>query len=398
MEITKEQMLRHHKRLVSLLLDEAFYGHAGRKGKVGGSVAKKAAGAGAGAGDDAEPGRALKKVKGALLLTPDNIHEFADDKKFHRETLGEVFAVDKWEKKLSSKEKSALDDYIGDSEGINVSLRTGKYDADAFDTSGDYLDNHDGEAPDKPVKPNKKDYNLKTEKGQIKYEDAMDDYEMQMDDYKDDMHDYIASKKEYSKGVAVANELASNISSAINKSTTKAPIYVYRGATRSYLQGPIKRGRTFKDNGFTSASINLETARAFKQGGVMLRIRVRKGAKAAYLGNKLNEGESEVLLQRGTRYKIIGKNKMKVGGKTYDVIDVVAKKKLSKVKAIKEQQMLEAAAKEPYIKYAWRAEDIVWEGIEDVLPDEEFEETSQTKRYGSPFRKSFTEATEQLGR
>jgi hypothetical protein len=54
MEITKQQLLRYHKRLVPLLLDEAFYGHAGRKGKVGGSVAKKAAGAGAGAGADSE--------------------------------------------------------------------------------------------------------------------------------------------------------------------------------------------------------------------------------------------------------------------------------------------------------------------------------------------------------
>jgi hypothetical protein len=42
-------------------VDEAFYGHAGRKGNVGGSVAKKAAGAGvgAGAGDDAEPGQII---------------------------------------------------------------------------------------------------------------------------------------------------------------------------------------------------------------------------------------------------------------------------------------------------------------------------------------------------
>lgn len=118
--------------------------------------------------------------------------------------------------------------------------------------------------------------------------------------------------------------------SELDKITRKefdSPVTVYRGLGASsgkFLENArsaLEAGGTLQDNGFGSTSLNPRVAStAFSQFGVVCQVEVRRGA---YLEPSTQYGgEHEVLLARGSRFRVVGiDDKVKIGGvKEYTVI------------------------------------------------------------------------------
>ena len=111
--------------------------------------------------------------------------------------------------------------------------------------------------------------------------------------------------KDYVKKIATDTE------KTINKFELKENITTYKGTSSEYYKD-YKIGDTFEMKEFNSTSINKEVATnnfKDKQNPYTLEIRVSKGTKAIYLGkNSANSNEYELLINKGTSYKVIEKN------------------------------------------------------------------------------------------
>lgn len=87
-------------------------------------------------------------------------------------------------------------------------------------------------------------------------------------------------------------------------------VTVYRGMSEdAHAALSARTGKTFTDRGFTSTSLSLKSASNFQRGDApLMRITVRKGAKAIPMEkwHKAfhNSAEHEVLIQRGSKFKI----------------------------------------------------------------------------------------------
>lgn len=117
------------------------------------------------------------------------------------------------------------------------------------------------------------------------------------------------------------------LDSALNKLKTKNEFLVYVGLGTEYDITNFTPGKSFKFKGFRSTTINPNIAlnynsrvnkTASRQQTVMLQIKVPKGSKGMFVEDySANPGESEFLLPRGSKVKIVsGPNKL-VGSNAY---------------------------------------------------------------------------------
>jgi hypothetical protein len=104
-----------------------------------------------------------------------------------------------------------------------------------------------------------------------------------------------------------------HLDSAIAKGELKEGTTLYRGfsgASRfGFKPGAGAVGHEFRDNGYHSTSMSAHVSSQFATGSdsALLRIRAPKGTKAAHVGTLGDkESEHEVLLPRGTGYKVVG--------------------------------------------------------------------------------------------
>lgn len=111
--------------------------------------------------------------------------------------------------------------------------------------------------------------------------------------------------KDYVKKIATDTE------KTINKFELKENITTYKGTSSEYYKD-YKVGDTFEMKEFNSTSINKEVATnnfKDKQNPYTLEIRASKGTNAIYLGkNSANSNEYELLINKGTSYKVIEKS------------------------------------------------------------------------------------------
>lgn len=101
------------------------------------------------------------------------------------------------------------------------------------------------------------------------------------------------------------------LTAALDKTELKTSAILYRFAKTERLassSGEIKVGSVVTDNGFVSTSVEQEQAREFSRTGrSMLVLKAPKGSKGLFVGDESrskNPYENEVILQRGTRYRI----------------------------------------------------------------------------------------------
>jgi hypothetical protein len=92
----------------------------------------------------------------------------------------------------------------------------------------------------------------------------------------------------------------------------KENITTYKGTSSEYYKD-YKVGDTFEMKEFNSTSISKDVAESpnfkDKNNPYTLEIRVGKGTNAIYLGkNSANSNEYELLINKGTSYKVIEKN------------------------------------------------------------------------------------------
>lgn len=106
-------------------------------------------------------------------------------------------------------------------------------------------------------------------------------------------------------------KIATDIENTINKFELKENITTYKGTSSEYYKD-YKVGDTFEMKEFNSTSINKEVATnnfKDKQNPYTLEIRASKGTNAIYLGkNSANSNEYELLINKGTSYKVIEKS------------------------------------------------------------------------------------------
>ena len=99
-----------------------------------------------------------------------------------------------------------------------------------------------------------------------------------------------------------------NIERGIDGYDLKDDIKVYRKSNADVYKN-LKVGDTFTDNGFTSASVTPEIGGDFGKANIEIDVGKGKGV-GAFIGD-LSSGygdEGEFLLQRGTKYKVVGKD------------------------------------------------------------------------------------------
>lgn len=98
--------------------------------------------------------------------------------------------------------------------------------------------------------------------------------------------------------------IAQKLEAALAKAEVREPVEVVRSINKSVL-AKVKVGDTITDKGFTSTSLfKRENLPASKETIV---IRLPAGTKGAYVGNvSTYSSESEIILQRGTQFKVIG--------------------------------------------------------------------------------------------
>ena len=118
-----------------------------------------------------------------------------------------------------------------------------------------------------------------------------------------------------------------NLDSALNKMKAPYDIMVYVGLGTEYDITQFVPGKAFRFKGYRSTTLNPNIAlnynsrvnkTASRQQTVMLQIKVKKGSKGMFVDDfSANAGESEYLLPRGSKVKIVnGPNKL-VGSNAY---------------------------------------------------------------------------------
>lgn len=112
-----------------------------------------------------------------------------------------------------------------------------------------------------------------------------------------------------------------NLDSAIDQSRLPDNTVLYRGMNMSPdMAANMKPGAVFSDKAYTSTSINPRIPESFArgEGKTLMRIKARAGSKGLAVNNISNfDGEHEILLPRGSRYKVTGMYKDKRTGMTY---------------------------------------------------------------------------------
>lgn len=126
-------------------------------------------------------------------------------------------------------------------------------------------------------------------------------------------------------------EVIKTLDAAMAKSSLKEDISLYRGASNKRNK-TFKVGQTLQDSGFSSTSLRSESAEAFlgdtDNTPYIMKISAKKGQKALLPGqNKLAKKQTaqevEVLLPRGTSYKITKISKKKDSlGYDYNLLEV----------------------------------------------------------------------------
>lgn len=155
-----------------------------------------------------------------------------------------------------------------------------------------------------------------------------EDQRAAVDDYRDHGWNYVntflrGGHAETDSGRAVDRD-SGRLAKAVEKAIDGAPrlpkkTVVWRGIYDEELAGDpagvlATRGNVISDKGFTSTSVDPKIARTFAEmggagTGVLMRITLPKGSRAAYLSESTAnteqyDGEKEYLLQRGARFNV----------------------------------------------------------------------------------------------
>ena len=129
-------------------------------------------------------------------------------------------------------------------------------------------------------------------------------------------NDYVDISKHLRTGKSVGNlklDQIKNIDKAIKKAVTPDDVVVYRGIkAKRFSYFKKAKNKVIVDKGFVSTTLDREKAYSFtdlfgtKQ--AYCRIKVPKGTNAGYLGTSpfLHPREAELLLSRGTKFKVTG--------------------------------------------------------------------------------------------
>jgi len=119
-------------------------------------------------------------------------------------------------------------------------------------------------------------------------------------------------EKRYRKDAKILGKL-------IDKASLDKDVILYRGASGKWVKA-LQKGVEFSDKGFTSTSLRESTAFGMASGenAVVIEIRATKGTKGIYLdfGKGTNLGEAEFLLQKGSKFKIVGEGEASHWGRS----------------------------------------------------------------------------------
>lgn len=124
-----------------------------------------------------------------------------------------------------------------------------------------------------------------------------------------------------------------HLDSAFEKLRIKEPIIAYRGAVYpEFFDAPSGSlvGHQFKDPGYMSTSLDLNTAYGFmrmkhkaQKKAVLMEVRLPKGARATYMeGITENPGELELLVDRNSDFRVVGETSVNWNGKDWQVLQV----------------------------------------------------------------------------
>lgn len=107
-----------------------------------------------------------------------------------------------------------------------------------------------------------------------------------------------------------ARETTKYLDEMMKKSVLKKDVIVYRGINDGGMKRLNRaRGKNFIDKGFVSTAATLRQLEAYskERGGLpyehIIAIRVPKGTHAIWIGNRFGRAESELLLDRGLKFK-----------------------------------------------------------------------------------------------
>ena len=139
--------------------------------------------------------------------------------------------------------------------------------------------------------------------------DAINEYSM--GGYQD-INDFLNGKyPDYKYG----NEIIKEIDDAMSNYELKDDIIAFKGTSKNHYESK-KIGDIINMKMYNSTALNENIAKTFlseKKNPIMLEIRVPKGTKCLYIGNNSSyEFESELLLGRNLKYKIIDKTEEKI--------------------------------------------------------------------------------------
>jgi hypothetical protein len=119
------------------------------------------------------------------------------------------------------------------------------------------------------------------------------------------------------------NKGTKDITKALDRASLSQDTVVYRrfGDHSSKLKG-LKVGDSFIDKGFSSTSLDLDLGnKEFFQAEIF----IKKGSNAAYIEDiSAIKAERELLLQRNTKFKVIGKRNVIIGGNNVTLLQLEA--------------------------------------------------------------------------
>jgi hypothetical protein len=131
----------------------------------------------------------------------------------------------------------------------------------------------------------------------------------------------------------LVSEYVKNIQKIINKAILTEDIVVYKGVapkiygkTNPYynLVDKLGVGDVLENKGFLSSTIHYQYS-VFGFGGIILRIKIKKGYNAAYisLANEFGDRvENEILLNSGIKFKVIDIKNIKERNQKYKLIEL----------------------------------------------------------------------------
>jgi hypothetical protein len=102
----------------------------------------------------------------------------------------------------------------------------------------------------------------------------------------------------------------SKLDLALSKASLPETVAVYRGFNNAAsVIANLKPGQSFTDKGFTSTTLHSQYAINGFGGRIVARIILPQGTKAGYVSK--DKAEIEMLVRRGTRYTMVGREKVK---------------------------------------------------------------------------------------